>query len=140
VLAVGHLGGDVARALVYVKEAFADQGSQPAVPAQDVAALTLMETAGTVTATQAKTVLAELVANGGGDPVAIAASKGFEAMDDSAMVGLVDAAIAANADVWAKFVAGEGKAMGALVGAVMKASQGKADGKTVTALLNARKP
>ena len=39
-----------------------------------------------------------------------------------------------------EFRAGEGKAMGALVGAVMKASRGKADGKAVTALLNARKP
>ena len=52
---------------------------------------------------------------------------------------LVDEAIAANPAVWAKFVGGEDKAMGALVGAVMKASKGKADGKAVTALLNARK-
>jgi aspartyl-tRNA(Asn)/glutamyl-tRNA(Gln) amidotransferase subunit B len=40
---------------------------------------------------------------------------------------------------WAKYCAGEGKAMGALVGAVMKASQGKADGKIVTALLEQKK-
>ena len=33
VLAVGHLGGDVARALVHVKEAFADAGpSRPCPP------------------------------------------------------------------------------------------------------------
>ncbi len=37
------------------------------------------------------------------------------------------------------FCAGEGKAMGALVGAVMKASKGQADGKAVTALLNQKK-
>ena len=43
-----------------------------------------------------------------------------------------------NAEAWTKFCAGEGKAMGALVGAVMKLSQGKADGKAVTALLNQR--
>ena len=48
-------------------------------------------------------------------------------------------AIAAEPDAWAKFQAGEGKAMGALVGHVMKASKGQADGKQVTALLNARK-
>jgi aspartyl-tRNA(Asn)/glutamyl-tRNA(Gln) amidotransferase subunit B len=139
VLAVGHLGGDLARALVHVKEAFADQGAEPAVPAQDLALLTTLETQGKLTATQAKTVLAELVANGGGDAAAIAAAKGFEAMDTSALDSLVDAAIAANPDVWAKFVGGEGKAMGALVGAVMKASKGQADGKAVTAALNARK-
>ncbi|MBP9053901.1 MAG: Asp-tRNA(Asn)/Glu-tRNA(Gln) amidotransferase subunit GatB, partial [Ilumatobacteraceae bacterium] len=56
VLAVGQAGGSVARALVYVKEAFAES---PQVPAADLASLTLLETAGTLTATQAKAVLAE---------------------------------------------------------------------------------
>lgn len=139
VLAVGEAGGDVARALVHVKEAYAEQGSEPSVPAVDLAALTTLETRGTLTATQAKAVLAELVANGGGDPGAIAAARGFEAMDSGALEAMVDQVIADQADAWAKFCAGEGKAMGALVGAVMKASQGKADGKAVTALLNARR-
>jgi aspartyl-tRNA(Asn)/glutamyl-tRNA(Gln) amidotransferase subunit B len=140
VLAVGHLGGDVGRALVHVKEAFADQGDEPTVPAQDLALLTTLEVDGKLTATQAKTVLAELVADGGGDAAAIAAAKGFEAMDVSALEAMVDQAIAENTEAWTKFSAGEGKAMGALVGAVMKLSQGKADGKQVTALLNAKKP
>jgi aspartyl-tRNA(Asn)/glutamyl-tRNA(Gln) amidotransferase subunit B len=139
VLAVAAAGGSAARALVYVKEAFAEAGATPAVPAADLAALTSMEVDGTITATQAKTVLAELVANGGGDPAAIAAAKGFEALDTSVLEAAVDAAIAAQPDAWAKFVAGEHKAMGALVGAVMKASGGKADGKAVTALLNQRR-
>ena len=139
VLAVGEAGGDVARALVHVKEAYAEQGSEPSVPAVDLAALTTLETRGTLTATQAKAVLAELVANGGGDPGAIAAARGFEAMDSGSLEAMVDQVIADQADAWAKFCAGEGKAMGALVGAVMKASQGKADGKAVTALLNARR-
>ncbi|MGH9271545.1 MAG: Asp-tRNA(Asn)/Glu-tRNA(Gln) amidotransferase subunit GatB, partial [Ilumatobacteraceae bacterium] len=81
VLAVGAADGDVARALVHVKEAYADQGPAPTVPAADLAALTTMETGGLLTATQAKLVLAELVAGGGGDVAAIAAAKGFEAMD-----------------------------------------------------------
>ena len=92
-----------------------------------------------MTATQAKTILAELVANGGGDAAAIATAKGFEALDTSAVEALVDAAIAAQSDAWAKYCAGEEKAAGALVGAVMKASQGKADGKVVTAVLQARR-
>ena len=116
VLAVAAAGGDAGRALVYVKEAFADA---PAVPAADVAALTKLEVDGSLTATQAKAVLAELVANGGGNATAIAAAKGFEAMDAGSLDSLVDQAIAADPRAWSKFCAGEGKAMGALVGAVM---------------------
>jgi aspartyl-tRNA(Asn)/glutamyl-tRNA(Gln) amidotransferase subunit B len=139
VLAVGHLGGDVGRALVHVKEGYADQGPEPTVAAQDLALLTTLEVQGKLTATQAKAVLADLVAAGGGDAAAIAAAKGFEALDSGALESLVDQAIAADPDAWAKFCAGEGKAMGALVGSVMKLSRGKADGKAVTALLNAKK-
>jgi aspartyl-tRNA(Asn)/glutamyl-tRNA(Gln) amidotransferase subunit B len=81
------------------------------------------------------------VANGGGDPASIAAAKGFEAMDTGAARGAWSTRPSpTQPDAWAKFCAGEGKALGALVGAVMKASQGKADGKLVTALLNAKKP
>jgi aspartyl-tRNA(Asn)/glutamyl-tRNA(Gln) amidotransferase subunit B len=139
VLAVGAAGGDLARALVHVKEAYAEQGAAPAVPAADLAALTRLEADGRLTATQAKQVLAELVAAGGGDPAALAAAKGFEAMDSSALDALVDEAIANNPGAWDKFVSGEDKAVGALVGAVMKASRGRADGGAVTALLRSRR-
>lgn len=139
VLAVSHLGGDAARALVYVKEAFADLGPEPSVPALDIAGLTTLEVEGKVTATQAKAILAEIIANGGGDAAAIATAKGFEALDTSALETVVDQVIVEQADAWVKFCAGDGKAMGAIVGAVMKATQGKADGKIVTALLNQKK-
>mgnify|MGYP001822665045 FL=1 len=99
-----------------------------------------MELNGALTATQAKQVLADLLESGGGDPAAIAAERGFEALDTSELEAMVDAAIAAEPDAWAKFCAGEGKAMGALVGAVMKASRGQADGKAVSRLLNAKRP
>jgi aspartyl-tRNA(Asn)/glutamyl-tRNA(Gln) amidotransferase subunit B len=139
VLGVAAAGGDAARALVHVKEAFAELGERPSVPPTDLAVLTKMELDGELTATQAKQVLAELVVAGGGDARAIAAAKGFEAMDSTELESMVDAAIAAQPDAWAKFCAGEGKAMGALVGAVMKASKGQADGKAVTALLEQRR-
>ncbi len=139
VLDVGETGGDVSRALVHVKEAYADQGPAPSVPAGDLATLTRLERDGQLTATQAKQVLAELVATGGGDPAAIAAAKGFEAMDATALTSLVDDAIRSNPAAWDKFVAGEEKAIGALVGAVMKASRGQADGAAVTALLRERR-
>ncbi len=137
--AVVAAGGDASKALVFVQQAFADETAQPRVPAKDIAMLTVMERDGKITSTQSKTLLAEIVANGGGDAVALAAAKGFEALDNSAAEKMVDDVIAAQPEAWAKYCAGEEKAMGALVGAIMKLSQGKADGKVVTAILNARR-
>ena len=139
VLAVAAAGGDVGRALVHVKEGFAEEGATPAVPAADLAGLTMLEINGAITATQAKTVLAEIVASGGGDAAAIARAKGFEAMDTGSLEAMVDQVIADNGPAWTKYCGGEDKALGALVGAAMKASQGKADGKLVTALLQSKR-
>jgi len=139
VLAVAAAGGSAPRALVYVKEAFAEQGEVPTVPAVDLAALTTLETSGAVTATQAKVILGELVEAGGGDPAAIAAAKGFEAMDTSALDALVDEAIAANAKAWENYQGGNDKALGALIGFIMKASKGQADGGAVTAIFQSRR-
>jgi aspartyl-tRNA(Asn)/glutamyl-tRNA(Gln) amidotransferase subunit B len=108
--------------------------------ALDVGAFTTlvgMESAGEVTATQAKTVLAELLANGG-DPKAIAAAHGFEAMDTGALDSVVDEIIAANPNEWQRYVDGDAKMAGFFVGQVMKATGGKADGKAVNAALAAR--
>ena len=139
VLAAIDHGGDPGRVVVHVQQGYAEQGPQPAAPAAALAALTRLEVDGALTATQAKVVLGDLLERGGGDPSAIAAERGFEALDTSVVDALVDEAIAAQPDAWAKFVAGEGKAVGALVGAVMKASGGKADGKAVTAALQKRR-
>ncbi len=137
--AVEAAGGDLGRAVVHLKEAFAEAGPTPTVPAADLAVLTTLEVAGQLTATQAKTVVGELLERRGGDAAAIAAEHGFEAMDTSELESMVDDAIAAQPDAWEKFRAGEGKAMGALVGHIMKASRGQADGKLVTQILNRRK-
>ncbi len=109
--------------------------------AAGLAALVAMETGGELTATQAKQVLAEMVADGRA-PAEIAADLGFEAMDSGALEAVVDQVIADHPDDWAQFVAGDDKARGKLtgffVGKVMKATQGQADGKAVTALLRSR--
>ena len=139
VVAVAAAGGDLGRAIVHVQQAFAEAGPQPELSASDLAALTRLELDGRLTATQAKTVLADLVERGGGDPAAIADERGFEAMDTSELESLVDDAIAAQPEAWEKFCAGEGKAMGALVGHIMKASKGQADGKLVSQILHRRK-
>jgi aspartyl-tRNA(Asn)/glutamyl-tRNA(Gln) amidotransferase subunit B len=132
-------GGDARRAVIYVQQAFAEQGASPKVSAKDLAALTVLERDAKVTSTQAKTLLTDLIESGGGDVVAMAAKRGFEALDTSAVEAMVDAAIAAEPGAWQKYCSGEEKALGALVGAVMKSSKGKADGKVITALLQARR-
>jgi aspartyl-tRNA(Asn)/glutamyl-tRNA(Gln) amidotransferase subunit B len=139
VKAIADAGGDAVKALIYVTQAFAEAGANPTVPAKDIAALTILERDGKLSATQAKQVLADIVANGGGDAAAIAAAKGFEAMDTSAIEAMVDEAIAADPDAWAKYCAGEEKAAGAIVGKIMKSSKGKADGKVVNAIMQARR-
>jgi aspartyl-tRNA(Asn)/glutamyl-tRNA(Gln) amidotransferase subunit B len=99
-----------------------------------------MEVEGALTATQAKQVLAELLdAGGDGDPAAIAAAKGFQVMEASALDSAVDQAIAALPAAWEKYVGGDAKVIGALIGAVMRATKGQADGKAVTAALAARR-
>jgi aspartyl-tRNA(Asn)/glutamyl-tRNA(Gln) amidotransferase subunit B len=139
VLAALDAGGDAGRILVHAEHNLAPDGPSPVTPGA-LAALTRLEVDGRLTATQAKAVLAELVERGGdGDPAAIAAAKGFEAMDAAALEAAVDAAIAGAPDAWSAYLAGQDKAVGALVGAVMKATRGQADGKAVTALLQQRR-
>ena len=133
-------GGDPRRSVVYVQQAFAEQGPTPKVPAKDLATLTILERDAKVTSTQAKTLLTDLIEAGGGDVVAMAAKRGFEALDTGALEAMVDAAIAAEPSAWQKYCDGEEKALGALVGAIMKSSKGKADGKAVTAILQSKKP
>jgi aspartyl-tRNA(Asn)/glutamyl-tRNA(Gln) amidotransferase subunit B len=59
-------------------------------------------------------------------------------MDTGALEAVVDEAIAAQPDAWAKYLAGERKALGAIVGQVMKASKGQADGKLVNEIVAKR--
>ena len=90
VLAVGAAGGDVARALVHVKEACADS---PSVPAADLAKLTTMEVSGALTATQAKTVLAELSPTAAAMPRQSPRPKASRRWTSGALDSLVDQAI-----------------------------------------------
>jgi aspartyl-tRNA(Asn)/glutamyl-tRNA(Gln) amidotransferase subunit B len=133
-------GGDATRVLTHVEHNLAIEGAERLDPSR-LAALVTMETGGDLTATQAKTVLVEMVASGD-DPAAIAKAKGFEAMGAGAVEALVDEVIAAHGDEWQRYVEGDDKARGKLtgffVGQIMKASRGQADGKAVTALLRQR--
>jgi len=137
-LATIATGADPVRTLTHAEHNLADERAASLDPAA-FGALVTMEFDGKLSATQAKTVLAELVESGG-DPAAIAAEKGFEAMDSTELEGLVDQLITDHPAEWQRFCEGDGKITGFFVGKVMKATQGKADGKAVTALLNSRKP
>ena len=102
-----------------------------ALPVAAFSSLVAMEAAGTLTATQAKAVLAELLAAGGGDPAAIARARGFEALSDDTLGAVVREALDAHPDEWARYVGGDDKLAGFFTGLVMKATSGKADGKAV---------
>ena len=82
-----------------------------------------------------KTVLAALVAEGG-DPAAIVEREGLAQISDSGeLEGIVAAAVAANPEAAEQIRSGNGKAIGAIVGAVMKETKGRADGGEVNRLI-----
>ena len=109
------------------------------LPEAAFAALLLMEHAGELSATQAKAVLGDLVAAGGGDPKEFAAQRGFEQLDTGALDAVLDEVIAAHPDEWARYCEGDDKLAGFFTGKVMAATKGQADGKAVNAGLRARK-
>jgi len=136
-------GGDAARVLNHVEHNLAVDGAADLDPAL-LAQLVNLEVSGKLTATQAKTVLADMVETGR-DAETIARERGFEAMDTSALESIVDGVIAANADTWNEFVTADDgdkklkKLKGFFTGAVMKESKGQADGRAVDQLLTQRR-
>jgi aspartyl-tRNA(Asn)/glutamyl-tRNA(Gln) amidotransferase subunit B len=89
-----------------------------------------------VTMGNAKLVLDRLVADGG-DPAAIVRDEGLGALGggDDALEPIVEAALAANADAADKIRAGNMKAIGAIIGHVMRETKGRAEGAEVTRIV-----
>ena len=82
-----------------------------------------------------KQVLAALDAEGG-DPAAIVEREGLAQISDSGeLEGIVAAAVEANPEAAEQVRSGNQKAIGAIVGAVMKETKGRADGGEVTRLI-----
>jgi aspartyl-tRNA(Asn)/glutamyl-tRNA(Gln) amidotransferase subunit B len=82
-----------------------------------------------------KTVLASLVAEGG-DPAAIVEREGLTQIADSGeLEAIVAAAVEANPEAAEQIRSGNQKAIGAIVGAVMKQTKGRADGGEVNRLI-----
>jgi aspartyl-tRNA(Asn)/glutamyl-tRNA(Gln) amidotransferase subunit B len=137
--AVVAAGGDAALAISRVANELAANPEQ--ATSLDVASFVTtlsMELSGALSATQAKDVLATLLANGG-DPEAIAKAKGYEQMSTDSLGAIVDELIAANPDEWGRYKDGDDKLAGFFTGLVMKATKGQANGKAVVAELQQRR-
>jgi aspartyl-tRNA(Asn)/glutamyl-tRNA(Gln) amidotransferase subunit B len=102
------------------------------------AALLRLVDAGRVTARSARSLLPELLFEGG-DPEALVRARGLEAVaDEGALVAAIDQVIAAHAKAVAAYAAGDAKSLNFLMGQVMRATGGKADPARVRELLSAR--
>ncbi len=138
-LVVEAVAGGVGSGLALARtanEAATDADAARALDTKCYLELLLLEAQGSLSATQAKAVLAELFARGGGDPAAIAREKGFEAMSEDSLTATVAEAVEGHPDEWSRFCAGDDKLGGFFTGLVMKATRGQANGKAVAAELD----
>jgi aspartyl-tRNA(Asn)/glutamyl-tRNA(Gln) amidotransferase subunit B len=101
-----------------------------------LAALCGMVGAKRVSVGAARQVLDRLVADGG-DPVEIVEAEGLSALDGGDdLAAVVAAALTANADAAERVKGGNARAIGPIVGYVMRETKGRADGGEVTRLVN----
>ncbi len=111
-----------------------DPADSPVVPGS-LAKLVDLAADRKVTAGSARTVLDKMVETGG-DPAAIAEAEGLTVMEDSGELSqIVAKVISENQDVVERIRGGNAKAMGALVGPIMRETKGRADGGEVNRLL-----
>jgi aspartyl-tRNA(Asn)/glutamyl-tRNA(Gln) amidotransferase subunit B len=104
----------------------------------DLAAVIVMVRDGVVSRSAAKQIFNLMVATGD-RPADIAKREGLlQVTDDSALSGWIDAVFEENPSEVARFLGGERRLQGVLVGYVMKKSKGSADPKRVNQLLAAR--
>jgi aspartyl-tRNA(Asn)/glutamyl-tRNA(Gln) amidotransferase subunit B len=116
------------------------EGEDPAaslVQAHALAALVGLVSAKRVSVGAGRRVLDKLVAEGGGDPAAIVEAEGLAAMQgEDELAAVVAAAVAANADAAERVRGGNAKAIGPIVGYVMRETKGRADGTEVARLVH----
>ncbi len=121
----------------WANERGADPTGVPLAPG-DLAELTACVADGTLSKKLAREVLDAVLA-GEGSPRAVAAERGLVQISDTgALTAAVDAALREHADAAQRVRDGNDKAIGALVGAVMKATRGKANPALVNQLLRER--
>jgi aspartyl-tRNA(Asn)/glutamyl-tRNA(Gln) amidotransferase subunit B len=107
------------------------------VSPEALAALAGMVASKSVSQSAAKDVLDVLAAEGG-DPEPIVAQRGLAMTGVDELGDIVDRALAEKQDAAEKVKAGNAKAIGAIVGAVMRETGGRADGGEVQRLIRER--
>ncbi|MFN5581342.1 Asp-tRNA(Asn)/Glu-tRNA(Gln) amidotransferase subunit GatB [Gemmatimonas sp.] len=108
------------------------------VSVERLGALIRLEASGELSNTAARQLFTMLEQHDG-EPVEMARAAGLlQVRDDSALVAWIDAVLAEHPAEAARFLGGERKLQGVLVGLVMKKSGGAADPKKVNQLLGAR--
>lgn len=134
-LAGNWITGELARRLNA-----ADLGIEQApVSAEQLGALITRIQDGTVSNNAARQVFDGLWSGEGAQVDALIDAKGLRQLNDSsALEGIIDTVIAANAKNVAEYRAGNAKALNALVGQIMKGSAGKANPQQVNDLLKAK--
>ncbi len=127
--------GELAAAL---RQAGGEGAAESKVEPPALAALVSMVQTKKISHGSGKTVLAALVAEGG-DPAAIVEREGLAQISDSGeLESIVAAAVEANPEAAEQVRTGNQKAIGAIVGAVMKETKGRADGGEVNRLIRAK--
>jgi aspartyl-tRNA(Asn)/glutamyl-tRNA(Gln) amidotransferase subunit B len=102
-----------------------------------LARLVAMVSSNAVSQSAAKQVLDVLAAEGG-EPQAIVEARGLALAGEDELGGIVDRALAENADAVEQVKSGNQKAIGAIMGAVMRETKGRADGKEVQRMIRER--
>ncbi len=139
VIAAAGAGVDAGLALARTSnEASTDPEAARKIDVGGFVTLVRMEQDGKLSATQSKTVLAEMLEHGG-DPGEIARRRGLEALDTGSLASVVAEVVAGHPDEWARYLGGEDKLVGFFTGHVMRASNNRADGKAVAAELRRRR-
>ena len=117
------------------------EGQDPAdslVTPAALAALVGLVSSAQISIGAARQVLDSLVADGG-DPLAIIEAEGLATIDGGdELAAIVAAALEANADAAERVRGGNAKAIGPIVGYVMKETRGRVDGGEVTRLVHER--
>jgi aspartyl-tRNA(Asn)/glutamyl-tRNA(Gln) amidotransferase subunit B len=140
VATAGGDGNDGRAAAIWVEQLRTRLGADTDPAASRVTPQALARLVGLVAGKQvnagaARQVLDRLVAEGG-DPAAIVEREGLGSLGGGdELAGVVAAAIAANGDAAEKVRGGNDKAMGPIVGFVMRETKGRADGGEVGRLI-----
>jgi aspartyl-tRNA(Asn)/glutamyl-tRNA(Gln) amidotransferase subunit B len=132
-VAANWVTGELAAALR--QDGGGDRAAGSKVTPESLAKLIGMVQAKQISHGSGKAVLASLVAEGG-DPAEIVEREGLAQISDSSeLEGIVAAAIEADPNAAEQVRGGNQKAIGAIVGAVMRETKGRADGGEVNRLI-----